>query len=218
MCPIVIEDRIRIPANVNTLEAYRAWAHSDEFPDRGHFFFIDDELWIDMSPEQLFTHNQVKGEFERVLRHWARQTGLGRYFGDGALTTNEAANLSTEPDGVYISRESVRSGRIEIVNNQDGPLELVGAPDMVLEVISKSSVRKDTTILRELYWNAGVREYWLVDARGAEPTFTLLAHGPNGYEPASTVAGWVSSNVFGRQFRLEMIEDEMGPDYKLLIQ
>jgi Uma2 family endonuclease len=37
---------------------------------------------------------------------------------------------------------------------------------MVLEVVSASSVEPDTQTLRELYWAAGIKEYWLVDARG----------------------------------------------------
>ena len=34
---------------------------------------------------------------------------------------------------------------------------------MILEVISPGSVRKDTTVLRELYARAGIAEYWIVD-------------------------------------------------------
>src|SRR5256885_8764701 len=48
---------------------------------------------------------------------------------------------------------------------EEGYLELEGTPDMVLEVVSESSVQKDTKRLRQLYWQAGIREYWLVDAR-----------------------------------------------------
>ena len=59
--------------------------------------------------------------------------------------------------------------------------EFEGTPDMVLEVVSATSVRKDTEILRDLYWRAGIQEYWLVDARGDEPLFSILRHTARGY-------------------------------------
>jgi Uma2 family endonuclease len=53
-------------------------------------------------------------------------------------------------------------------------IEILGSPDLVVEIVSDSSVRKDTTLLRDAYWKAGVREYWLFDARGAEIRFDIL--------------------------------------------
>jgi Uma2 family endonuclease len=40
---------------------------------------------------------------------------------------------------------------------------IYGAPDFIIEVISKSTKRKDTTIKLSKYIQAGVREFWLVD-------------------------------------------------------
>lgn len=39
-----------------------------------------------------------------------------------------------------------------------------GAPDLVVEVLSESTKNKDMTIKLGKYRNAGVREYWMVDA------------------------------------------------------
>lgn len=39
----------------------------------------------------------------------------------------------------------------------------VGAPDMVVEVVSKSSKLRDYNIKSNLYTSSGVREYWIVD-------------------------------------------------------
>ena len=40
---------------------------------------------------------------------------------------------------------------------------IYGAPDFVLEVLSKSTKRKDMIIKLNKYMNAGVREYWMID-------------------------------------------------------
>lgn len=38
-----------------------------------------------------------------------------------------------------------------------------GAPDFVIEVLSKSTKKKDSVIKLNKYLNAGVREYWMID-------------------------------------------------------
>lgn len=40
---------------------------------------------------------------------------------------------------------------------------IVGAPDLVVEIISRNSAKRDTVIKLHKYMEAGVREYWIVD-------------------------------------------------------
>lgn len=40
---------------------------------------------------------------------------------------------------------------------------LRGAPDLIVEILSPGSVRKDTVLKLKKYLSAGVREYWIVD-------------------------------------------------------
>lgn len=40
---------------------------------------------------------------------------------------------------------------------------IYGAPDFIIEVLSKSTKRKDSIIKLNKYMNAGVREYWMID-------------------------------------------------------
>ena len=59
-----------------------------------------------------------------------------------------------------------------------------GPPDLIVEIVSDSSVRKDTKRLPKAYWQAGVLEYWLVDARREELFFRIHQRGDADYQPA----------------------------------
>jgi Uma2 family endonuclease len=218
---IVIEDRVRIPTGLDTLEAFRHWACSDEFPERGRYAYLNGEIWVDLSMEQPYTHNRVKTKFTTALDTLVDAIGLGDVFADGMLLSNTAANLSTVPDAMFVSVDAMRSGRVRLIEAAtEGFKELEGTPDMVLEVVSTTSIRKDTEILRDLYWRAGIPEYWLVDARGARPFFSILRHTARGYTATRLQTdGWLRSAVFGRSFRLLQGTDALGhPQYTVEVR
>ena len=208
---------VRIPSWVVDLKSFRHWAHSDDFPEAGRICYLNGEVWVDMSKEQVFSHNQVKSEFNMVVGGLAKAERLGRYFPDGVLLSNAVADLTSEPDGTFVSRESLSLGRVRLVEGmQEGYVELEGTADMVLEVVSPSSVEKDTVILRDLYWHAGIPEYWLVDARGEQLAFDILRYAAKGYIASRKQGGWLKSAVFGRFFRLTQQMDTLGhPEYTL---
>ncbi|MDR0553310.1 MAG: Uma2 family endonuclease [Treponema sp.] len=52
-----------------------------------------------------------------------------------------------------------------------------GAPDMVVEILSPSSVRRDRIVKFRLYQKAGVREYWIVDPETRSVSVHLLSGG-----------------------------------------
>jgi Uma2 family endonuclease len=99
----------------------------------------------------------------------------------------------------------------------DGYREVDGTPDMVLEIVSQTSVRKDTVDLRRLYWLAGIPEYWLVDARTESVQFDILKRGTRSYlSTRKAPGGWLKSNVFGASFRLKRKMDQLGnPQFEL---
>jgi Uma2 family endonuclease len=204
---------VRIPTSASTLAGFRAWATSDEFPQHIRAAFIDKEIFIEMSNEEPQSHIAVKDEIISVLKNLNRERKLGKLYGDGLLVSNEAASVSNNPDASFFTLESYRSGRVRLVPKQDKEdryRELQGTPDWVLEVISDNSVEKDTEELREAYHHAGIREYWLIDARGDAIDFQILYHSKDGYEAAPQRGGWQESRVFGRSFRLERQQDELG--------
>ena len=99
---------------------------------------------------------------------------------------------------------------------QEGYTEILGTPDMVLEVVSASSVTKDTVSLREAYFEAGISEYWLVDARGDRLEFQILKRGEIEYTDTRKVGGWIKSAVFGKSFKLTRGVNRSGnPTFKL---
>jgi Uma2 family endonuclease len=90
---------------------------------------------------------------------------------------------------------------------------------MVLEVVSPSSVEKDTVILRQAYWEARKREYWLVDARKEPLKFDIFRLGPKGYVSTRKQDGWVKSAVFGKAFRLTKTQVSAGrPEFSLEVR
>lgn len=213
------DDEVRVPDWVVDLESFRRWTDDDSFPERGHVSYLKGEVWVDMSKEQLFTHNGVKTEYTIVLGGIARTERRGRYFTDGAFLTSVEADVSNQPDGCYVSFESIAEGRVRVVEGVTaGHVELEGAADMVLEVVSASSVEKDTVILRRAYAEAGVREYWLVDARQSPPRFDILRRSKKGLTAVRKQAGWLYSDVFARWFRLTQAAGEDGfPSFTLQV-
>ncbi len=55
---------------------------------------------------------------------------------------------------------------------------IVGAPDLLVEIVSPSNRRHDTVLKLELYRRAGVGEYWIVDPE--ERRMTVYARSPEG--------------------------------------
>lgn len=200
MSTTVISERGTIPARITNHRSFRQWIYSNEFPERGRFSFLDSEVWMDFSMETL-AHNQIKIAIGAVLAILVAKQKLGRFLGDGMMLTHRKAALSTEPDGMFVSHQSIQSRSVRLLRG-DESLEVIGTPDMVLEVVSKSSLRKDTVVLPELYFRAGIPEYWLVDSRPGKFDFEILRAGATKYLSNRNAGGWTKSETFGVSFKL----------------
>ncbi len=133
------------------------------------------------------------------------------------LLSEPAVGLSTVPDGIYISYASLQNGRVQPIRNARnvGVIEWEGAPELVLEVVSDTSVEKDTVILPPLYHAAGIDEFWRIDARG-ELVFEIFRWRSPGYESMRLPDGWWRSELFGRDFQFTQSTDPLGdPLYTL---
>ncbi|MGH8903169.1 MAG: Uma2 family endonuclease [Egibacteraceae bacterium] len=89
------------------------------------------------------------GRGARVVPTHARRAGVlerrGLYF------THENY---VEPDALYLAPEHL---------DRIGEKKLEGPPDLVVEISSPSTRRRDVTLKRNLYLGFGVRDYWFVD-------------------------------------------------------
>jgi Uma2 family endonuclease len=204
------QQAIRIPEWVVDLASFRRWATSDDFPSVGWYGHLDGELWADISMERLI-HNRLKTKVAVVLGGLVEQTGAGEFLSDRMLLTNKEAALSTEPDGMFVSFASLKSGKVKFERGEDS-LEVVGTPDLVIEVVSPTSRQKDTEILPRLYHRAGITEYWLIEPlrRTDEVSFNILKSTPAGYTSSPTNDGWIDSAVMSKSFRLTRSANSIG--------
>ena len=170
---------------------------------------------VDLSPEDLYTHGVAKSEIAAELHALVKKTGRGNVFIDRTRIVSPAAQLSVEPDVVVVLWESLESGRVREVpgagKGEGRYIELEGAPDLVVEVVSDSSVRKDRRRLPDFYARAGIPEFWTVDSRREPILFEIRRLGPDGYQVLPMDGeGWISSPVLGCRFRLRRSVGRMG--------
>jgi Uma2 family endonuclease len=204
---IQVRGPLRVPADAGTLEGFRRWSSGESFPEKGRIDFLDGELEVDLSPEDIYLHGGVKTAVAAVLYERVVRTGRGGVYVDCTRVVSVAARLSVEPDVLAVLWDSLDAGRVREVpaaSRQEGRfIEFEGAPDLVVEVVSDSSERKDRHRLPPLYARAGVPELWRIDVRGPEVELTILDLGPAGYAQAPAATdGWCASRFLGCRCRL----------------
>lgn len=195
---VIFRENLPVPSYAFTLEGFQGWVESDEFPDTGRVDFLAGEVETEMSPENLDTHAVVKTAIVITLGDRIVRTDLGEVYIDRTRVVSPKAGLSVEPDVVVVLWESLESGRV-----QKNTAALLGAPDLIVEILSDSSVRKDTEVLPVLYARAGVPELWLADARGHQLRFSISCLQDGRYVAVEPDAeGWTRSPRIGGSFRL----------------
>lgn len=191
---------------IANLDDFRAWTRSDEFPEKSNITYVDGRLEIDMSPQRINRHAEVVAAIVRRLTEISEREDEGIVNDQCSRVVLLDQETSCEPDIVYVSYESLRTRRVVEESRDeefDDGLELVGPPDVVVEVVSKYSTAKDLKLLYDAFESAGVREYWLIHPRREPAGFELLVHTDGKFsERASDEDGWRRSDVFSRDFRL----------------
>ena len=131
-----------------TVSDYYAW------PEDERVELIDGVIY-DMGAPYL-DHQDIVGEIFLALKsHVKKNKGKCRVNMapvDVQLDCDEKTMV--QPDVLVVCKRE----RLNVKN-------VYGAPDMVVEVLSKSTRKKDMSIKLHKYSNAGVREYWIVDPK-----------------------------------------------------
>ena len=162
MKAVIFQDpEICVPGWVVDLDSFHRWVDSDDVPEHVRIDYLQGEIWIDsaMSEEQVFTHVRIKTELNCVSALLGKADRQLIYLADGLRIENAEVGLSAVPDGTVILRETLRTGQVQLIRGaKRGYVRVEGSPDLVIEVVSDGSVRKDMVLLRKQYWRAGIRE------------------------------------------------------------
>ena len=114
-----------------------------------------------MSPSADAWHNNAAGKLYLIIGMHVATNRLGLVFTDSLDVHFPDGNLF-KPDFMFIS--TANSGTI--VDNKHSTIH--GVPDMVAEVFSRSTMKRDIGIKKEIYEQNGVKEYWLINPWSAE--------------------------------------------------
>ena len=134
-------------------------------PDDERYELLNGELILVASPNM--DHQDVVTNLGTHVSVFVREGDLGKlYFAptDVILSDSEVV----QPDLLFISkeREHIRT-----------PANIQGAPDLIVEILSPSSARRDWGYKRELYAKHEVKEYWIVDPTNRVVFVMLLNDG-----------------------------------------
>jgi Uma2 family endonuclease len=123
------------------------------FPDDGkRHELIDGEHYV--TPSANVGHQRVLGHLHVSIATWLESHPIGQVFLsplDVVFTQFDVV----EPDLLYCSHERAA----QILTRQN----VQGVPELVVEIASPGTRRRDETVKRHLYERAGVSEYWIVD-------------------------------------------------------
>lgn len=122
------------------------------FPEDGKRHEVIDGDHV-VSPVPLTRHQIILMNLLRLLDPFVRARGFGRVLPapvDVLLSPTDVV----QPDLVFIGRGNL---------DRLGEANLEGPPDMVVEIVSEGTRKRDEVTKRHLYERYGVREYWIVD-------------------------------------------------------
>ena len=123
-----------------------------ELPEDGKLYeLIEGELILNPTP--VTRHQRIAFNIAWDLKAYFKEHGGGEAF----ITPYDvvlAEDVVLQPDVLV-----VRNERMSIV----GEKNIQGAPNIVVEVLSDSTRRRDLNVKRKLYERYGVDEYWIAD-------------------------------------------------------
>jgi Uma2 family endonuclease len=113
---------------------------------------LDGDLFVTPSP--AIKHQIVSRNLGVLLHAHVRELGLGEVLfapTDVVLDTHTVV----VPDILFVS-----NARMHVIQ----PHAIIGAPDLLIEILSPSTADRDRDVKARLYARFGVAHYWVVDA------------------------------------------------------
>ncbi len=121
-------------------------------PNNGkRYEIVDGELFVTPAPRR--PHQKVVTNLAYYLTEFTKRTGRGETYVAPFDVVFSRFDV-VEPDVLYISEK-----RLAVLTE----MNVQGAPDLVVEVLSESTAEIDHTTKLKLYARYGVEEYWIID-------------------------------------------------------
>jgi Uma2 family endonuclease len=154
------------------------WADVAALPEDGkRYEVLEGDLVV--TPPPLTRHQIVSGNLGAALHAHVRERGLGRiFFAPTGVILDK--HTIVEPDIAFVSK-----ARAAIIERH----AIVGAPDLLIEILSRSTAARDRGAKAKLYAQFGVPHYWIVDS--VKNTLEAFSRTANAYGPATKFAGAV---------------------------
>jgi Uma2 family endonuclease len=127
-----------------------------EFPDNDFFIYelINGEIMRKQAPKPL--HQQISRRVTAAFEEFLKEKPIGDFFYAPIDVFFDKYNNS-QPDILFIKND--RSFIIDLENG------IMGAPDLIVEIISPSSIKMDRFDKKELHKKFAVKEYWIIDPK-----------------------------------------------------
>lgn len=137
---------------VTTATEKRKFTYEDylKTPDEERYELIGGELL--MTPSPVPNHQRISGKIEFELRKFVAEHDLGEVF-DAPCDVHLDDENVVQPDILFISKD-----RLNII----GEKNIQAAPDLAIEILSKSTAYRDLVQKKRLYASFGVKEFWIV--------------------------------------------------------
>lgn len=143
--------------------------------DGNRYEVLDGELAV--TPAPTLTHQAVSRNLAYVLQTHILKTRAGAIY-YAPVDVLMASTSIAQPDLVFVAAE-----RQAILTER----AIEGAPDLMVEILSPSTARRDRVTKAALYARFGVRFYWIVDP--AARTFEEYALSQDGYRLVAVHSG-----------------------------
>lgn len=145
-------------------EEYLAWDREE-----GLVEWVNGEAIIHMPPKPR--HQDLVVFLTHLLGSFIRVKALGKLYISPIEVKLWPDGPSREPDLVFLSSSSPE----RLTANR-----IIGAPDLVVEIVSNDSVRRDRLDKYDEYERAGVPEYWILDNRPGQDRAQFYQLAPDG--------------------------------------